>query len=180
MLEGSVIEYVMSWLGEMIFQIKWWDYSNMPLNINGRICLLFSIFWGILALMLFKLVNPFIERTIDKLPKKWFDIVAIVGSVFWFVDLLITSFGLKIFYTRLTTEYNLELKGENILTIKQEVLNNEFINWLSNNIFTNEKILKTFPNIKFETYNGEIIWVKDILTDIQPYYFKISDKVTLK
>lgn len=55
MVEGSVVEYVISWVGEIIFQIKWWDYSNLPLNINGRICLLFSLFWGILALVLFRL-----------------------------------------------------------------------------------------------------------------------------
>jgi uncharacterized membrane protein len=180
MIEGSIIEYVVSWIGEIIFQIKWWDYSNMPLNMNGRICLLFTIFWGILAVVLLRLVNPFIERTIDRLPKKWFDIIAIVGSVFLLLDLLFTSFGLKIFYTRLTKEHNLNLKGENILTVKQEVLDNEFIKWLSDNVFTDEKVLKTFPNIKFEDANGEIIWVKDILTDIQPYYIKISDKITLK
>ena len=180
MIEGSIIEYVVSWIGEIIFQIKWWDYSNMPLNMNGRICLLFTIFWGILAVVLLRLVNPFIERTIDRLPKKWFDIIAIVGSVFLLLDLLFTSFGLKIFYTRLTKEHNLNLKGENILTVKQEVLDNEFIKWLSDNVFTDEKVLKTFPNIKFEDADGEIIWVKDILTDIQPYYIKISDKITLK
>ena len=94
--------------------------------------------------------------------------------------MLFTSFGLKIFYTRLTKEHNLNLKGENILTVKQEVLDNEFIKWLSDNVFTDEKVLKTFPNIKFEDTNGEIIWVKDILTNIQPYYIKISDKITLK
>ncbi len=180
MIEGCIIEYVVSWIGEIIFQIKWWDYSNMPLNMNGRICLLFTIFWGILAVVLLRLVNPFIERTIDRLPKKWFDIIAIVGSVFLLLDLLFTSFGLKIFYTRLTKEHNLNLKGENILTVKQEVLDNEFIKWLSDNVFTDEKVLKTFPNIKFEDANGEIIWVKDILTNIQPYYIKISDKITLK
>lgn len=180
MIEGSIIEYIVSWIGEIIFQIKWWDYSNMPLNMNGRICLLFTIFWGILAVVLLRLVNPFIERTIDRLPKKWFDIISIAGSIFLLLDLLFTSFGLKIFYTRLTKEHNLNLKGENILTVKQDVLDNEFIKWLSDNVFTDEKVLKTFPNIKFEDANGEIIWVKDILTDIQPYYIKISDKVTLK
>lgn len=180
MIEGSIIEYVVSWIGEIIFQIKWWDYSNMPLNINGRICLLYSIFWGILAVVLLRLVNPFIERTIEKMPRRWFNIITICGTIFLIFDLLFTSFGLKIFYTRLTKENNLELKGENILTVKEEVLDKEGIKWLSDNVFTDEKILKTFPNIKFEDVNGNIIWVKDILTNIQPYYFKISDKITLK
>ena len=44
---GSLIEYVVSFIGEWFFHIKWWDYSSMPFNINGRICVWFSIFWGI-------------------------------------------------------------------------------------------------------------------------------------
>jgi ABC-type multidrug transport system fused ATPase/permease subunit len=48
---GSVIEYVISFIGELIFNIKWWDYSNLILNINGRICLTFSLFWGLLAII---------------------------------------------------------------------------------------------------------------------------------
>lgn len=49
-LIGSVVEYLVSLFGEMMLHVKWWDYSNMPLNINGRICVYFSIFWGILAI----------------------------------------------------------------------------------------------------------------------------------
>ena len=69
-VEGSVIEYVISWIGEVIFQIKWWDYSNMPFNINGRITLIFTVFWGLLALCLVRFINPYIETGINKLPKK--------------------------------------------------------------------------------------------------------------
>ena len=47
---GSIIEYVISLIGEELFHIKWWDYSGMPFNINGRICIGFSLFWGILAI----------------------------------------------------------------------------------------------------------------------------------
>ena len=47
---GSIVEYLVSLIGEMILGVKWWDYSDMPLNINGRICVYFSLFWGFLAL----------------------------------------------------------------------------------------------------------------------------------
>ena len=55
---GSIIEYLVSLIGELILHVKWWDYSNMPLNINGRICIYYSIFWGILAIFLMKVVHP--------------------------------------------------------------------------------------------------------------------------
>ena len=69
-IEGSLVEYVVSWVGEIFFQIKWWDYSNLPLNINGRICILFAIFWGLLALGLMRFINPYIDYLIDKIPSK--------------------------------------------------------------------------------------------------------------
>ncbi|MBO5005743.1 MAG: putative ABC transporter permease, partial [Clostridia bacterium] len=36
-LIGSVVEYLISLIGEFVFNIKWWDYSSMAFNINGRV-----------------------------------------------------------------------------------------------------------------------------------------------
>ena len=120
-VEGSVIEYVISWIGEVIFQIKWWDYSNMPFNINGRITLTFTVFWGLLALCLVRFINPYIETGINKLPQKWFNILTIGFTIFLLLDLLITALGLKVFYTRLIKEHNLEVKDSQILMVSDEV-----------------------------------------------------------
>lgn len=179
-IEGSIVEYVISWLGEIVFHIKWWDYSNMPFDINGRICLLFTIFWGILALLLMRLINPYIEKFIDKIPKKLFSVLTIGGTILLILDLLITAFGLQVFYTRFTKKYDLNLVEDKNLMVSQEVLENKFVQKLSNTIFTDEKMLRTFPNIKYKDNDGNIIWVKDILTDIKPYYYKISHKFRLK
>lgn len=179
-IEGSIVEYVISWLGEIVFHIKWWDYSNMSFDINGRICLLFTIFWGILALVLMRLINPYIEKFIDKIPKKLFSVLTIGGTILLILDLLITAFGLQVFYTRFTKKYDLNLVEDKNLMVSQEVLENKFVQKLSNTIFTDEKMLRTFPNIKYKDNDGNIIWVKDILTDIKPYYYKISHKFRLK
>lgn len=179
-IEGSIIEYVVGWIGEVIFQIKWWDYSNMPFNIHGRICILFSVFWGLLALVLIRLINPYIEILIDKIPKKIFNITTIILTIFLLFDFLFTSFGLKVFYTRFLQENNIEMKDQRDLTVSEEILNNSIVKRLSDTVFSDENVLKTFPNIKFEDKDGNIIWVKDVLTDIQPYYFKLSPKYKLK
>ena len=179
-IEGSVIEYVVGWIGEVIFQIKWWDYSNMPFNIHGRICILFSVFWGLLALILIRLINPYIEILIDKIPKKIFKVTTTILTIFLLFDLLFTSFGLKVFYTRFLQENNIEMKDQRDLTVSEEILNNSVVKRLSETVFSDENVLKTFPNIKFEDKDGNIIWVKDVLTDRQPYYFKLSPKYKLK
>lgn len=179
-IEGSAIEYLVSLIAETFFQIKWWDYSNLPLNINGRICILYGIFWGLLALVLMRFINPYIDYVIDKIPSKVSSWIAILGTTFLVLDLIYTGFGLKVFYTRLAKEYNIELKNNSNLVMDSSILENDTIKWWSEKAFSNERILKTFPNIKYEDKDGNIVWVKDILTDIKPYYFAISPRFRVK
>ena len=43
MLIGCTVEYLASYIGEVVLHVKWWDYSNDFLNINGRTCLYYAI-----------------------------------------------------------------------------------------------------------------------------------------
>ncbi len=45
----SIVEYYISYIAEKLFHIRWWDYSKVPFNINGRISLITSLFFGILG-----------------------------------------------------------------------------------------------------------------------------------
>lgn len=49
-LVGSVLEFVASWVMEKLFGAVYWDYSDEFLNIQGRICLKYAFFWGLLSL----------------------------------------------------------------------------------------------------------------------------------
>lgn len=66
----SVLEYLTSLILEVFFGIRWWDYSNEPYNINGRICLAASMFWGILSMLFMKDIHPFIEKQVRKISSK--------------------------------------------------------------------------------------------------------------
>ena len=174
---GSVVEYIVSWVGEVIFNIKWWDYSNFPLNINGRVCVYFSIFWGILTICLNKVINPTVDKVLGKVPMKILHVLTVIIMIFMAFDFIISSFALKMFETRLIYNYNLEVQGaedyyEKYLDIYQ---NNPGLKEFVDKVFSDEKMLKTFPNIKFTLHDGSILLVKDILTDIKPYYIKVFD-----
>ncbi len=67
---GSAVEYACSFGQELLFGSRSWDYSNMPFNLNGRICLLYSIFWGILGMMWIKNLYPRLSDIILKIPNK--------------------------------------------------------------------------------------------------------------
>ena len=175
-LIGSIVEYVISLIGELIFNIKWWDYSGMAFNVDGRICLAFSFFWGILAIILMTYFNPKVDKLLDKIPKKYTRIVTITGITIIIIDALVTGIALKIFFTRLVKNYDLELKNVNSYTISQpEFFESDLIKWLSEHVFTDEKILKTFPNIKVLDKEENIVYIDSILKDIQPYYFKLYE-----
>ena len=70
MIVGSAVEYFCSWGQELVFGSRSWDYSGMPFNINGRICLLYSIFWGFLGVLWIKNLYPRMAKWILKIPNK--------------------------------------------------------------------------------------------------------------
>ena len=146
----------------------------MPFNINGRICVSFSIFWGILAIYLMSHLNPKIDRIIDKVNPKLLKRVAIVAAILLLLDFLITSFALKMFFTRLVNDYDLELQNvDQYREVYTALYNNEDIKKIVDKYFSYEKMLHTFPNIKVTDKDGNIILVADILNYIQPYYVRV-------
>lgn len=175
---GSLIEYLISLIGDFIFHIKWWDYSDMPFNINGRICIAFSFFWGILAIYLMSHFNPIIDKLIDrikeKLSLKILKTACVLTIILIFFDFLITGFALKMFFTRVITEHNIELLEHNEYILEcTELYKNDEIKDFTLKYFSDEKMLKTFPNIKVTGKDGDVIWICDVLEDIQPYYVRV-------
>lgn len=84
----SVIEYIGSWILERLFNMKLWDYSNLPLNIQGRVALPISLFWGVGGILLIKYINPVIQNHIDDI-NRW---VVLAIFVIFIID-VISTFG---------------------------------------------------------------------------------------
>lgn len=63
----TVLEYLTSYFLEEKWGIRWWDYSGHFLNINGRVCLLGSVCFGIGGTLLVCLFFPVYERWIEKI-----------------------------------------------------------------------------------------------------------------
>lgn len=65
----TLFEYVVSLILEMLFGLRWWDYSNDFLNIQGRVSLLYSVFWGIAGIILLEKLHPYIQNKIQNITK---------------------------------------------------------------------------------------------------------------
>ena len=70
MLIGSAVEYGCSLFQEVMFGSVSWDYSNRPFNLHGRICLLYSVYWGVLGVVWIKDLYPRLARMILKIPNR--------------------------------------------------------------------------------------------------------------
>ena len=65
-LLGGGYEYLCSWVGEKVFGVLFWDYSDFVFNLGGRINLLFCLFWGMAAVAWVKVLYPRMSRLVDR------------------------------------------------------------------------------------------------------------------
>ena len=66
----TAFEFVAGFALDALFAAKWWDYSDDFANINGRICLAFSIIWGVFGIVFINLIHPSIEKYTKMVLKK--------------------------------------------------------------------------------------------------------------
>ncbi len=86
----TVWEYIVGVLLEKIFKTKYWDYSHLKFNINGRVCLKNSIYWGLLGVAFTFVIHPFIKQYVDMIPEKTLTYVNIVVYTVLITDVVIS------------------------------------------------------------------------------------------
>lgn len=97
----TALEGVTGYLLEKLFHHRWWDYTGMPLNIGGHVCLLFSVIWGVACVAIVHVIHPAIAKLLSFLPL-WLGWSLL--AVFVFVlsaDLYVTVSGILKFNRRL-------------------------------------------------------------------------------
>ena len=58
----SVLEFVVGFVLEKLFNTKWWDYSKEHFNIKGYVCVKYSIMWGVACVIVVDLIHPMIAH----------------------------------------------------------------------------------------------------------------------
>lgn len=90
MLVATVLEYLTSYVMEKLFHAKWWDYSNYKYHFQGRICLLASLLWGFLSLLMMDVLQPFMNSVIASIPRRAGEIVGYFIFLVFGTDLTVT------------------------------------------------------------------------------------------
>lgn len=131
-LVGSVVEYVCSWAQELVFGSRSWDYSHLPFNLNGRICLLYSFFWGLLGVLWMKSLYPRMAQGILRLPNRAGRILTWVLTAFFLLNALVTVLAVLRWSARL---HGIAADGA--------------VWALFDRLYPNETLQKIFPNMVF-------------------------------
>lgn len=93
-LLGGAYEYLCSVFTEIFFGKVFWDYSNIPFNLGGRINLLYCFFWGIAAVVWFKSLYPPLEKWIERIPRKVGKIITWGLLVFMCCNIMVSCMAL--------------------------------------------------------------------------------------
>ena len=86
----TALEFVTGFVLERVFHDKWWDYSDMPFNIKGYVCLKFTVLWGLAASFIIGAVHRFVYMLIVKTPFVLGVILLAVFSAAFIADFIVT------------------------------------------------------------------------------------------
>lgn len=86
MIGATILEYVTGACMERLFRVRYWDYSHMPLNLKGYICLPVSLGWGVFSVLLMRVIHVPIENLVLQIPERIAEVVSVVCSSAFAVD----------------------------------------------------------------------------------------------
>src|SRR5699024_6757113 len=90
----SILEYITGFILEKIFDDKWWDYSELPFNINGYIALSFSTMWGLGGVFILEIIHQPIFKLVSILNNKIGNIILSLLFLILIIDFIITILGI--------------------------------------------------------------------------------------
>lgn len=130
---GGIFEYIAGILSEKFFQIKFWDYSKMFLNIQGKTTIPIMVIWGIFGVLILKVVYPLLSKWIEKIP-------CLLGKIVYIFLFLFLAFDMVFSYS-VFGRMVLRHKGKEPKT---------FIGAFYDQKFNNEFMYNKYPILKGE------------------------------
>ncbi|GHV27265.1 hypothetical protein FACS18948_4370 [Clostridia bacterium] len=87
---ATAVEYLLSWFQEIVFHTRSWDYSHLPLSIEGRVCLYAFLAWGVLSVLWVWVVEPLVSGALRLIPDQFALALTIALFAFLLVDAMLT------------------------------------------------------------------------------------------
>lgn len=71
---ATLVEYAVHWAYDVFLGVAFWDYSRLPGNLHGRVCLPFTLAWGVLTALAVRYVHPLLSHLAEAIPP-WFTLL---------------------------------------------------------------------------------------------------------
>lgn len=136
----SIIEYMASYLLEKIFKTRWWDYTNMKFNINGRICLETLIPFGLLGLLVVYYAYPFVWNFLGYFSNITIYVAAGILAILFIVDA----------FTSLSIIINFKNTAVKVAKDSTEEVSKYVRAALSKNSIWTRRLIDSFPNLRID------------------------------
>lgn len=167
LLSPTILEYFGSWIMEKIFKLKLWDYSKERFNLNGRICLKFSVIWAFLATVHILAIQPVVFKRIMILGPYYSHFIAGGLAAYFLHDINYSVRSIINFKDFQNNIAKLIEKGKNFTPAFDFVLEGKGINKkLPHEIHRLLKPLSAFPHLRKNFTEKSFVfpqWINELL-----------------
>ena len=137
----GLVEYLTSYVLEKIFHARWWDYSQKPMNLNGRVWIGNLMLFGVAGVVIIHIVNPVLFPALDRVPFTIRRAVATALLVILTADFVISYFVLKLVKTGIDSSE----------ADDTEQINREVRQLLTNRSYFYSRFADAYPEVVYKT-----------------------------
>ena len=137
----GALEYLTSWYMEKRFHARWWDYSQKPMNLHGRIWIGNLILFGLGGVAIIHLVNPLILPALDGMEPSAKQILCAALLAVFAADFVMTHFVMKL----------IRIGVENSEADSTEAVNREIRTLLSDRNIFYRRFADAYPEVIYRT-----------------------------
>lgn len=149
------IEYLASFFMEKKYHARWWDYSQKPMNLKGRVWIGNLILFGLGGILIYEIIDPVLLPALSSLSMLVREIVAGVLSAIFIADFIVSYFVMKLVKEGVESSEadNTEAisKEVRMLLSNKSVFYRRFADAYPEVIYKTEKIAKRLEDIKVES-----------------------------
>ncbi len=187
---ASAIEWIAGVVLEKLFHHRWWDYSGLPMNIQGFVCLPFSLAWGVACVVVVKYLHPLVLRLMGFIPAYMSCIIIAILVSLLAADIYVTvheilKLNVKLEKMQAIADDMERLSvhlGENLsrgiiksaekhedvrekMDCAKEKLEEMYMAQIEGLSYTNRRLLRAFPKMQSDKYKVQLQRLKTHLED---------------
>ena len=75
---ATVLEYITGYVMERLFKVRYWDYTGKFLNVHGYICLMSTLCWGVMTVLVVDVIHVQVEKLVLAINTRYVDAIVMV------------------------------------------------------------------------------------------------------